>query len=76
MKWLFGGSTKGFLPVLPGSMGEQTAVASAKRGVRGDFSDGTLSDGAPAEESSEDARGREETETVLEGFSEAKSDIA
>jgi hypothetical protein len=55
-------------------MGERTAVASAKRGVRGDLSEGTLSDGA--EESSEEARGREETVTVLGGFSEVKSDIA
>ena len=31
-------------------MGELTAVASAKRGVRGDFNDGGLSDDAPDED--------------------------
>lgn len=38
-------------------MGEQTAVASAKRAVRGDFRDGALFDD-PLEESSDEARGR------------------
>jgi hypothetical protein len=37
-------------------MGELTAVASAKRAVRGDLSDGAFTEGA--EESSEEARGR------------------
>ena len=50
MKWVVGvaagGSSKGDLPALDGSMGELTAVASAKRGVRGDFSEGGLMDDA------------------------------
>lgn len=41
-----------------GSMGELTAVASAKRAVRGDLSDGGLRDDRVATESSDDARGR------------------
>lgn len=69
MKWFEGGSTKGFLPFLPGSMGEQTAVASAKRAALGDFGEPGLSDSVPLEESSEEARGRVDTETVLARFS-------
>lgn len=44
-------------------MGEFTAVASAKRAVRGDFSDGALVEGAV--ESWEDDRGRETIVTLL-----------
>ena len=43
-----------------GSIGECTAVASAKRAVRGDLSDGGFSDARVATESPEDARGRVE----------------
>ena len=39
-----GGSSKGDLPAFDRSIGELTAVASAKRGVLGDFSDGGLFD--------------------------------
>jgi hypothetical protein len=39
-------------------MGELTAVASAKRAVRGDLRDGGLSDERVATESSDPARGR------------------
>jgi len=42
-------------------MGELTAVASAKRAVRGDLSDGGLSDDRVATESSDDARVRAAT---------------
>jgi hypothetical protein len=42
-------------------MGEWTAVASAKRAVRGDLSDGGFSDARVATESPEEARGRVET---------------
>lgn len=36
----------GLRPALEGSIGELTAVASAKRAVLGDFSDGVLTDRA------------------------------
>lgn len=44
MKCCEGGSAKGERPSLEGSMGELTAVASAKRAVRGDFNEGGLTD--------------------------------
>ena len=68
-----GGSAKGDLPAFEGSMGELTAVASAKRGVLGDASDGGFSD--PVEESLEGARGRVMVTVFTRGFSWL-SDIA
>ena len=47
-----------------GSIGEQTAVASAKRAARGDFSDGAKVD-EPDKESVDAVRGREVIVTVL-----------
>ena len=51
-------------------MGEQTAVASAKRAARGDFNDPVLSDNVPSEESWDELRGRVDMFTVVAGFSE------
>lgn len=42
MRYCEGGSANGDLPDLVGSMGELTAVASAKRAVLGDFNDGVV----------------------------------
>ena len=56
-------------------MGELTAVASAKRAVRGDLSDGGFVQ-EPSEESEVDARGRSVTVTLLTSFSALLSDIA
>ncbi len=74
MKWLldaFGDDLNGFRPVFPGSMGEQTAVASANRACRGDFNEGTFNDVVPSDESLEDVRGRVVTLTFfLSAFSE------
>lgn len=39
-----GGSLNGFRPAFDGSIGELTAVASAKRAVRGDFNEGGFTD--------------------------------
>jgi hypothetical protein len=57
-----------------GSIGECTAVASAKRAVRGDLSDGGFSDERVATESPEDARGRVEI-TIWAGRFFSKSDM-
>lgn len=55
-------------------MGEWTAVASAKRAVRGDLSDGGLSDARVATESPDEARGRVET-TISDGRFFSESDM-
>ena len=68
MTWWLVDSAKGDLT---GSMGELTAVASAKRAALGDLSDGARADGAV--ESSEDARGR--VEIVIVGIFFWDSDI-
>lgn len=49
-------------------MGEFTAVASAKRAVRGDFNDGGLTESVVDEVSSEGDRARTATWTSLAGF--------
>ena len=70
-----GGSSKGDLPALDGSIGEQTAVASAKRAVLGDFNEGGFVDDA-LEESLRGGDGRAVIVTCLgRGFS-GLSDIA